>query len=231
MPSGKGKGGKSDSIRLSVHQILTSALVAGVTGISANPTGVTGRVLTEADAWAHFRWRSFHFRLHRVGTVTSVQVASWVGGVQDANPSTIAQAAELLPSTVLAGTATVPSPWVRVGAVDRSGPFPWYKAIPGTADPTEEAPGLISIAGTGTETFFIEIRAVIEFKTGVAAGNTPEELALRARIREIRLERERALARNALIRVLQPSPMALNAALYGGSVSLPGTQPNVLPGL
>lgn len=203
MPKKGGKrGGGGDSTRIPFHQIVTNAFVAGLFGFSAHPTGVGGRILTEADAWAHFRWRRFSFRLLRVGTVTSAQAAGWVGGVQDTSPSTIAQVAELLPSTLLQGTSTVPSSWVHVRKVDLSGPFTWYKTLPGTADATEEAPAIISVVGTGTETFFLEIRGEIEFKTGVSTGNTPEELALRERLRQIRSERERAMAAASIQRLM-----------------------------
>lgn len=207
MSSKKGKskrGGPppvADSTTMSFHQVITGTLTAGAVAIAGNPTGIGGRILVEADAWAHFRWRSLHFRLCRIGTVTSAQIAGWTGGIQDTAVGTLAQAAEILPSVVLQGTATVPTKWVKVRRDDLNGPFPWYKAIPGSADPTEEAPGNFFVTGTGTDGYYIEFKGVVQFKVGVAAGNTPEELALRKRLREIRIERERAFARENITRV------------------------------
>lgn len=195
---------KKDSCVVPFRQTLTGPMAAGVAGFAANPTGITGRILIEADAWAHFRWLALRYRLRRVGTVASVQVLAYLGGVEDTSPSTIAQGSEVLTSTILAGTDTVPSPWVSPSPAELAGPLPWYKTIPGTADATEEAPGNFSITGTGTETWFVEIEGTIMFKVSVAAGNTPEELALRTQLHRIRYLAHMAKARDTALRVLAP---------------------------
>jgi hypothetical protein len=177
---------KKDSSVYPFHGIATAALTAGVYNFVVSPSAMSNiipRVLVEADTWAHFRMNSFRFRILRTGTVASVLAYGYAGGVQDSPPGTIGQIGELLSSSVLAGTNTVPGDWVRVSKTELAGPLPWYKTIPGTADPTEEAPGVVIVAGTGTEGFCIEVMGVIEFKIALSTINTPEAVFLRDRLR------------------------------------------------
>ena len=119
-----------------------------------------------------------------------------VGGVQDTPPATVGAVMELIPSAFMQALTTVPTEWVNVGKDDLAGPLPWYKSIPGTADATEEAPGLLVGAGTGSQFLTGELRGVFEFKTSTAPANTPAALVLAARMREEKVKaaqlRERA---------------------------------------
>jgi hypothetical protein len=91
---------------------------------------------------------------------------------------------------------------VNVSKSDLAGPFPWYKTVVGTADATEESPGLVTIAGTGTDPFVAEFRGVFHFKTSVATANTPMALNLRRRIHEERALGAIIAQKNVLMRIL-----------------------------
>jgi hypothetical protein len=75
----------------------------------------------------------------------------------------------------------------------------------GTADTTEEAPGYLVFAGTGTDVIVMEVRAVFEFKTSVGSANTPMETKLLTEIRDLRRQAVVDAEKKALLRVLAPS--------------------------
>jgi len=194
----------ADNCTIPFHTLITGSLVGGVATILGNPTGLSnnGRLLTEADAWAHFRIRKLQFRLHQNSAAGAFQAVGYIGGVQDTPPANAVQVMELLPSTGMRPTQTVPTEWVRVPKMDLAGPFPWYKSIAGTVDATEEFPGQIIVAGTTTEVYTVEIRGLLEFKTSVAAGNTPAEVALRKQLHNARVAREKELAQKRILALL-----------------------------
>lgn len=199
-----------DSTRMPFHTLISTAETSGSASILGNPAGLgnSGRLLTEADGWAHFRLNKLKFRLHpQTGMAAQFTVAGWVGGVQDTPPATAGAITELIPSCVVAQDATVPTEWVNVPKVDLAGPFPWYKTVQGTADSTEEFPGQISIAGSGTDVFIIEIRGIIEFKVSVSTGNTPAELALRAKLRQERTALAKEAAQKRALALLGCQPV------------------------
>jgi len=200
-----------DQVTQDFHFMLNTAMASSTFGLLASPnTNVSPRMLAEADTWAHYRFEALRFRLHRVASTTGVQAVGYVGGVQDVTPATVPAVSELLPSTFLSTQATVPSDWVRVPKKDLAGPLPWYKTIPGGADSTEEAPGVICVSTTGgaTDSFSLEIRGRITFKTAVATGNTPIAIKARQLLREERITAERSLARDAILRVIGSPPVA-----------------------
>lgn len=205
MSNSKNNRGRSrgDSGVYPFHTITITNLVAGALGILVQPSaGLSPRLLNEADNWAHFRVKTLMFRLHPLNAVTNLQVVGYVGGVQDTPPASVADVMQLLPSTPLGGRTTVASDWVRVPKADLAGPFPWYKTIPGAADPTEEAPGAIIVAGSTTDAFQLEIRGVVEFKTAVSATNTPLARELAGRIREERMLNAVKHEREVLLKAL-----------------------------
>jgi len=203
-----GKGNK-DSCEIPFHFLLAGTLVGATAQILVSPNAnISPRLLQEADAWAHFRFRTFAFRLHPLNAVTNLQVAGYVGGIQDTQPSTAATISELLPSCVLGGRTTRPSDWVRIPKIDLSGPLPWYKTIPGTADATEEAPGTIGLAGTGTDGYNIEFKGICQFKTAVATGNTPMARKAIEIARQERLDAAFANERALLLRILASKEIA-----------------------
>jgi hypothetical protein len=128
----------------------------------------------------------------------------FVGGVQDVPPATVAAVGELMPAVSMpaGGTQTVPSQWASSSKSELAGPFPWYKALNGAADTTEEAPGLLVFAGTSTQAFNYEFFVTFEFKTAVDPANTPAALALRRELTVLRLEAARLREKKALEGVL-----------------------------
>lgn len=183
------------------HYVFTQTLVSGAYSFNLQPSNFP-RVGTEADAWAHYRVKKLLFRLHRTSLINGNQMASWTGGVQDTPVSTVAAASEVLPSTFLSQVQTVPSDWVHVSKAELSGPFPWYKTVGGAADPTEESPGQLAVVGTGTDTFYLELRGTFEFKVSLATANTPAAIKLRAEVREARMRQYMEGERAALLRIL-----------------------------
>lgn len=202
----KNKGGiRKDSCIIPFHTYSHANLVASTNQILVQPSAsLSPRCFAEADAWAHFRVKMLKFRLHPF-TRTGDLLVGYVGGVQDTSPASLTQVGELLPSAILGMTATVPTEWVNVTGSELAGPFPWYKSVPGTADPTEESPGVIVLYGGGTDGFTLEIKGVIEFKTAVATGNTPLERERILKCREERVLGIRAAERDRILKVLAPA--------------------------
>lgn len=220
MPRRSGRTAKSDTCLVPFHYIVTSSLNsgAGVFNVSPNST-LSPRSATEADAWAHFRVRSFAFRLPPRASTLNPIAAGYVGALEDTPPATIANVMELLPAVYLPGAQTIPSDWVRPSRADLAGPFPWYKTVPGTADATEEQPGQVVIAGSTTEAYSVEVKGVFEFKTSVATANTPVALEAHRMLMEDRRQRVVARERASLMRVLAPEqrvPTPTSAALAAG---------------
>jgi hypothetical protein len=208
--TGKGR----DSTLIPFHSLFSGSLVSGGVSISASPVGLSGRAGVEADAWCHFRINSLRFRLLPTSPITGLQVAGFIGGVQDTAPATTADMAEVLSSTIKGVGQTVYSEWVKVTRQELAGPFPWYKSIAGAADPTEESPGTLILRGTGTDTYTLEVRGVFEFKTSVSTANTPAALQLRKRVREERLANLVLAERDILMKILG-----------GGVTATPGKVP------
>lgn len=208
MPRNKGNkkriGAKRDGAIVPFSAFITGLVGASGNQINANPTGITGPILIEADTWCLFRLRSLRFRLHRLPATVTPMVACYTVTIQDTPPATNASCVNVIPHVILTPTATEPSEWCVVSVQDLAGPFPYYKSIPGTADVTEEVPGQICISGAAADTFQLEVEGVMQFKGMVSAGNTPEELQLRKALRDLRIRREVELARQSLLRVLAP---------------------------
>jgi len=204
------------------HYYVQTQFTAGAFSSPLTP-GTFPRVGTEADTWAHYRFLSLRFRIHPTGSISTDQVFGFVGGAQDTPPATIATASEVLSSVVLSGDTSVPSEWCNVSRLEISGPLPWYKTIAGTADPTEESPGWLFGAGTGTDALRIEFRGVIEFKVSVATANTPLARQARLQLHEERLIVERVRMRELLLKLLAgpssgtgtPGVSALGSAALG----------------
>ncbi len=216
---GKGKKRRQpggDGCLFPFHTQFSSVLVSGANAQPFAPTNtITPRGSTEADSWAHFRVRSLKFRLHPNGKTLAV---GFCGGVQDTPPGTIAAVMELLPSAYITSSTTTLPGWTKVPAKDLAGPLPWYKTVAGSADATEEAPGFLCVAGTGTDTFELELMGVLEFKTAVATANTPLQSHLRALLHKDRVDREIQRERALLLKILGNQTPTIPAAI---GVSLP----------
>ncbi len=189
------------------HYLLQATAAGNVYAFNFQPSANFGtRIGAEADAWAHFRVNSFKFRLHPFGGSGS-KAAGFVGGVQDTAPGSLAQISELIPSVVHNTSTTTPTEWASVSKSELAGPFPWYKAVAGGADATEEMPGQMCVWTSGaTDSFWLEMRGVFEFKTAVSTGNTPANVARILAEREARLEALRVRQREHLLAVLAAQP-------------------------
>lgn len=200
---GKGRKQGKDSQTLPFHFFLASNFTSGSYTVLLRPGGdLAGRLSSEADAWQHFKVNKLSLRLHPATAITATQACGYIGGVPDTLPSTVSQVGELLPSALLGLRSTVPTEWVNVQRTDLAGPLPWYKTVPGTADPTEESPGVIAVVGTGSETFILEIRGVFEFKTACATSNTPVSVQYRNLVRTERMQLALLRERGLLLRIL-----------------------------
>ncbi len=196
---------RRDQVAVPIHFLISSSLSAGIYVPTLSPTDLASlstRLAALADEYAHYRIKSFRFRLHPIAQVATDLAAGVVGGVQDTLPGTIAQVMELLPSTFLGGDTSVPTEWVSVPKQDLAGPLPWYKAIRGSADITEETPGYLCVAGTGTASFSLEVKAVYEFKTAVAPANTPSAMGLRKQLLAERVQMVKERERDQILRLL-----------------------------
>lgn len=199
----KNKRGAADSAPFPFHTLLNSTLSSGVFQFGGSPTGLSPRGLIEADTWTHYRITRLKFRLLPPIAATTASVgAAWVSGIQDTPPATIADLGELLPFEVMPPRQTVPSSWVNVSRGELAGCFPWYKTIPGGADPTEEQPGALRVVGTSAEPFIIEFRGVFEFKGAIASGNTPAAQRLQNEMRALRVTHARELEKARLLAVI-----------------------------
>ncbi len=219
-----------DNQRAVFHALLTPQLAANVASVALSPFAMSNwstRLADLADNWAHFRALSFRFRIHR-GSLTGRLTVGFVGGVQDVTPATASNIMELLPATVYENTYTKPSDWVKVSKSELRGPFPWYKSLPGTADATEEAPGVLCIVGgAAADVTTIEVVGEFEFKTAVAPANTPMAVQLRGLALAERRNIAREAARQRMSAVLTGATNSPLPARLGGDVS---TYVNAYPG-
>ncbi len=193
-----------DSERIPVHGLISQALTAGVASIQLSPSGLSTwstRLASIADNWAHFRVLRFKFRIHH-GAITGDTAMGYLGGIQDTPPANSTSLLEVMPATYQGTTYTKPSDWVNVPRKDLQGPFPWYKSINGTADTTEEAPGILRICGNGTDVVVAEFFGEFECKTSVAPANTPAAVKLRLSLVEERKREARARRRTELVSLL-----------------------------
>jgi len=190
----------------------------GKASVMLSPAGLNTygvvRPYVEADTWGHFRFRSFKFRLIPGSLAAAV---AWMGGVQDSTPSSSQPVMEMMPSQFISSIIQTIPPYMSVPKADLAGPFPWYKSIPGTADPTEEAPGLLVVTSGASVTVVIEVDGVIEFKTAISTVATPEEADLRRKLQELRLRQAQAKIANSGIQA--------TAAVLAAAVGAPSVPP------
>lgn len=209
------KRNRTEIERVPFHNFIPVSANATTTSSQVNlspNSSISPRALAIADAWAHFRMRNFMFRVLPSPVIADADTESMVidvgvmGGIQDSIPLAGVSIRELIPSTHLNSGMSVPTQWVNVPKPDLRGPLEWYKTIPGTADPTEEAPGLLvySMTGTGSVayTILIEVRGVFEFKTAVATGATPLMRELLSRLHEEKERVVREREKNQVLRTL-----------------------------
>lgn len=199
MPFPEHKSKHMAKSKLKDHSILefhglwqTTIGAGGFTTLRFNPQqlAIFPRVLACADNWAHFRVRKLKFRL-LPSPKDNICAAGFVGGVEDTPPATVVTLSEVLNTVFMPGQGvqTVPSSWAIPSKEELSGPLPWYKAVEGAADPTDESPGVISVCGAATDPFVLEMLFTLEFKTAVDPANTPAAVSLRRDLLVMRQER------------------------------------------
>lgn len=224
----KGKANNTDKERVLFHgriagaDAVTQVLVnLNPTNMSAAPAGLT-RLPAVADNFAQYRIRKFKFRLHCTGA-SFPTCAGFVGGVQDTPPTSLAQIMELIPSTELGQGQLVPTNWVNVPPGDLAGPLPWYKTILGSADATEESPGVFVLIHTASQTYSVEFFIEYEFKAAVAPANTPAAVSLLAEVLAARRKAAHEAERKRLLRALSELPPAPLASASMAPVTTPGS--------
>lgn len=196
----KKQRGQEDVIFEEFSMLIVATLSSGAASINVSPNStISARSATVADTYSLYRMKSFRFRLHRASTLSSAQVACYVPGIADIPPSTLSNAAEVLYHVMMMPVYTIPSKWCHVPLSELRGYQPWYKTIVGTPDPAAEILGVLAIAGSGSDTYSLEIAGCFEFKSPIASANTP---AMQAAYRLIREERIR-LARAEYLKTLR----------------------------
>ncbi len=186
---------RADSCVMPFHVMTSVTLAAASASVAVQPANLGARILTEADAWALYRLKSFRFRLYPVPAIAAADAMGWADSVPDTLPNTIGTIGVLVPSVLQTAGQSIPTEWMSIPAKSLQGPFPWYKTVAGTADVTEEVVGTLCFAGGATDTLYYELRGEIEFKGALPTTSTPLALELRSKLREERrnalLERER----------------------------------------
>jgi hypothetical protein len=206
---------RNDMEACEFHGIWSGADAATQVLLNLNPSNMSAAGFTRlggfADNFASFKIQRLRFRIH-CNNATSGTAACFVGSVQDTSPSTLPQVMEVLPAAILGLVQQVPTNWVEVPKADLAGPLTWYKSLLGTADATEESPGLLVLVHTTLVAYTVEIEGNYLFKTAVAPANTPMALKLAQEIRASRVLAAQDRERVALRRLLQgavSSPTAM----------------------
>lgn len=205
-----------DSTRVPFHYIVSSAAVSNVAYLPVN-NSLAPRLTTEADAWALFKVASLKFRLHP--SSGNDLIAGLFTGVADTPPGSFAAVSELISSALSAGSSSVPTEWVTPSASELAGYFPWYKTVPGSLDASEEAPCTIALwSASASGTFALELRGEYVYRDAIATANTPELVALRAKVRaeqrKLRADAERRQVLDLLAG--KPGGSATGGVVLGG---------------
>jgi hypothetical protein len=170
------------------------------------------RPLQEADGWGYFRVDDFKFRLKPLEGGGGSHVFAAFSPIQDSLPATTS-IGELMNCISLTPIMTMPTEWCSVRKTDLRGLFPWYKAVNGTFDTTEEAPGILRLLGpaAATDQIVVEAYCTMTFKTGISAANTPKVFELTRQKHRLLVEEAKEKERVQFMRVLGAvgSPLVL----------------------
>jgi len=132
------------------------------------------RELAVADAFEQFRFTELMFRLIPASTAGSV-AAGYLPGITDTAPASVGAVGGILKSVMIGATQTVPSSWCKLSAPELKSQLSWYKTIPGTPDPMDEQQGTVFFAAESTSnSFFVEMAGVCEFRGAAPTGSTPQ---------------------------------------------------------
>jgi len=135
--------------------------------LDLNPTILSSRLGSIADAYNNYRISKFEFRLHPPTVTGSSKLVTcgYVSGGASASPAALGSI-EYQYMTLIKSTQTVPTNWVEIGREALKGPLPWYRAVPNASvDTTEESVGSLYFwSDDATATVLCEIRGVYEYK-------------------------------------------------------------------
>lgn len=180
----------------------TVAGTAAALTFGCNPAGLGNRILSMADGYEFYRLTKLEFRLlpsttSAAASRASSMTACYLGGVTDTAPSNTQLASECVHHVYLGNSSTVPTEWCHVNRKELAGYNPWYKTVVGSPDPSTEVQGnIFVISPSGTDTYVMQLRGIVQFKGSVPTGSTP----MVRQLNEMRREKER------LLKILSATP-------------------------
>lgn len=172
-----------------------------------------------ADSYEMYRVTAMKYRIHPGSVVFTGPVGvSYIPGVVDNAPNTIAGISELDNHAILTNRQTTPTQWVKVARKNLTSYGTWFKTIVGTPDTDVEIQGVLFFVGTSTDVIAFEIELVFEFKDITSTSFTPQ----------VRRQRMILAEKEHLLKVL--SYPAAPAAPPGGSTltSPPSAPPGAM---
>ncbi len=196
---------KNKIVKVPFRAFNRVALAGGVGAFPIQPSGV-GTLASIANAYALYRVTKLNYRLHPGVVLNGTQIAAYIPGVTDTQPSSLSDICQVLTATVLGYRQNKASDWTKLGLSQVSSYMPWLKTIAGSPDAAEETIGQIYVVGSSTDTYELEICGEFEFKDIVPTSSTPE---LRNALAQERLLQEK-------LRSLRLTP---NAGRAGGSTA------------
>jgi hypothetical protein len=184
---GARRSGQSNSItRVPFHHVVSAALASGSANLAVVPSsGNLGAAQYLYSAYDLYRIRKLRFRLLPNTSMGTAQVAGFYPEAVVTNP-TIAAGTDCLDSCYINNDMTIPSRWVNVPPTRLKGLIDWYKCQPDAGDVDFETMGNILVSGTTTETYYLEVEGLWEFKNPNSASVLMEKLKeqIRAEMKE-----------------------------------------------
>lgn len=168
------RGGRVDSALVNVHILNSAVFVSGIRTLAMSPATFIQSAAIQ-DVYELYRFRRLRYRLHRNGSISSMQVAAYLPGVTDNAPSTPADLAVCQHAAILSSVATVPTGWMKVPRFALQSYGSWYKTVVGSPDAAQEVQGNIFLAGNTTDLCVLEVQGEIEFKNPCTTSATPAE--------------------------------------------------------
>jgi hypothetical protein len=181
------------------HRVTAAALVAGSSEIRVRPSsGQFGAISGMYDSFELYKVSKLRFRLLPNTSMATAQSVAYYPESQITAP-TVALNTDVIESTYINNDTTVPTRWVNVPATRLQGQLEWYKSVPDAGDVGFEDQGIILVAGTSTETYYLEIQGTILFKNPVSTSVVMDRIR-----NQLRNEFQQSLNQNIL-----PSRLAL----------------------
>ncbi len=187
--------------KIPFHGMVTTALVSNVSQVNLTPSA-TAALADLETAFELYRFGSFAFRLHPAATMNGPQSAAWIPEAT-VPTTTVQNNFECIDSTWLATRTTQPSSWVHVPKERLLGQLKWYKCNADAGAAEFEVQGVVNIAGTTTDTFYLEVKGVCEFMNPIDSS-----VALRGRLKELK-DKAKIEARAEVMSELQGQVMGI----------------------